>query len=150
GYFSSGWLADRFGAQRVTIVAVGLLVLCQLAFLYPGLPLPLLWVLFALFGYAGSFNVVMLAQVRGLFPVHMSGRAITAVNMFGFAGTALLQWWMGLIINMFAPDAQGHYPVAAYSAAFAFTAVGTALVMAWYMTLPRPRTVSPATQSVAD
>ncbi|HEX5692810.1 MAG TPA: MFS transporter, partial [Roseiflexaceae bacterium] len=103
GYFSSGWLADRFGPQRVTTFAMSLFVLCQLAFLWPGLPVPLLWVLCAVFGYAGSFNVVMLAQVRALFPAQMSGRAITAVNMFGFAGTALLQWWMGLIINMFAP-----------------------------------------------
>jgi len=79
----------------------------------------------------------LLAQVRALFPPHMSGRAITAVNMFGFAGTALLQWWMGLIIGAFAPDAQGHYPAMAYAAAFLFTAVLTALALAWYATLAR-------------
>jgi predicted MFS family arabinose efflux permease len=150
GYFSSGWLADRFGPQRVTTLAVCVFVVCQLAFLLPGLPLALLWALFVLFGYTGSFNVVMLAQVRALFPAQMSGRAITAVNMFGFAGTALLQWWMGLIINLFAPDAQGHYPLAAYASAFAFTAVGTALVLGWYITLRRPRATLPAAQSAAE
>jgi predicted MFS family arabinose efflux permease len=150
GYFSSGWLADRYGAIPVTTVAGFLFIFCQLAFLLPGLPLPLLWLIFALFGYAGSFNVVQLAQARALFPAQISGRAITAVNMFGFAGTALLQWWMGLIINLFAPDAQGHYPVAAYASAFVFTAIGTALVLAWYMTLSRSRTRLPTAQSAAE
>jgi predicted MFS family arabinose efflux permease len=149
GYFGSGWLSDRFGAQRVTAIAVFLFVLCQLAFLLPGLPLPLLWAIFVVFGFTGSFNVVMLAQVRTLFAPHMSGRAITAVNMFGFAGTALLQWWMGLIINSFAPDAQGHYPLAAYTAAFVFTAVGTALALAWYATLAwRRKAISSAHSAV--
>jgi len=150
GYFSSGWLADRFGAQRVTTIGVFFFVLCQLAFVLPGMPLALLWVVFALFGFTSAFNVVLLAQVRALFPPHMSGRAITAVNMFGFAGTALLQWWMGLIINLFAPDAQGHYPLAAYASAFAFTTVGTVLVLGWYITLPRPRAALPAAQSAAE
>jgi len=150
GYFASGWLADRFGAQRVTTLAVFVFVLCQLAFVSPALPLPLLWAIFVVFGFTGSFNVVMLAQVRGLFPPHMSGRAITAVNMFGFAGTALLQWWMGLIINRFAPDAQGHYPPAAYAAAFLFTAVCTALALAWYATLLRRREALPATRSAIE
>jgi MFS family permease len=150
GYFSSGWLSDRFGAQRVITIAACIFVICQLAFLLPGLPLPLLWVVFAVFGYTGSFNVVALAQARRLFPAHISGRAITTVNMFGFAGTALLQWWMGLIINSFAPDAQGHYPPSAYAAAFVFTAVGTALALAWYATLGRRREPLPAAQSAVE
>ena len=42
-----------------------------------------------------------------------------------------------LIIGAFAPDAQGHYPPAAYAAAFLFTCVGTALALTWYATLAR-------------
>jgi predicted MFS family arabinose efflux permease len=139
GYFSSGWLSDRFGTLRVTTIVVAVFFLSQLALALLGarLALPLLGMVFFVFGFTGAFNVVLLAQVRPLFPPHMSGRAITAVNMLGFAGTALLQWWMGLIISAFAPDAQGHYPAAAYTAAFLFTAVGTGLALAWYATLLR-------------
>ena len=139
GYFASGWLSDRFGTLRVTTIVVAVFFLSQLALALLGtrLALPLLGLVFFLFGFAGAFNVVLLAQVRPLFPPHMSGRAITAVNMLGFAGTALLQWWMGLIISAFAPDAQGHYPAVAYTAAFLFTALGTGLALAWYATLLR-------------
>jgi predicted MFS family arabinose efflux permease len=140
GYFTSGWLVDRFGAQRVNATAILIFALSQLVFVLPvHPPLPVLGAIFAVFGFTGAFNVALLAQARALFPPHMSGRAITAANMFGFAGTALIQWWMGLIIGAFAVDAQGHYPPAAYTAAFLFTFVGTVSALAWYATLPRKR-----------
>jgi MFS family permease len=140
GYFASGWLVDRFGTQRVTTIVVLVFALSQLAFVLPlRPPLVVLGAVFAVLGFAGSFNVALLAQVRTLFAPHLSGRAITAANMFGFGGTALIQWWMGLIVGAFAPDAQGHYPAVAYAAAFLFTAVGTGLALAWYATLARKR-----------
>jgi predicted MFS family arabinose efflux permease len=140
GYFASGWLVDRYGALRVNATAVLVFALSQLVFVLPfHPPLILLGALFAVFGFTGAFNVALLAQARALFPPHMSGRAITAANMFGFGGTALIQWWMGLIIGAFAPDAQGHYPPGAYAAAFLFTFVGTVLALLWYATLARKR-----------
>ncbi|HWQ11621.1 MAG TPA: MFS transporter [Roseiflexaceae bacterium] len=134
GYFACGPLADRFGAQRVTVAAVAVFAAAQLVFLLPGWmpPAALIAVVFFGFGFTGAFNLLQLAEIRALFPPHMSGRAATAVNMFGFAGAALLQWWMGLIIGAFPRDTAGHYPPAAYAAAFGFTLVGTALALAWY------------------
>jgi predicted MFS family arabinose efflux permease len=138
GYFASGWLVDRFGAQRVIAIAVLVFTFSQLVFVLPARPpLMLLGAIFVVFGFTGAFNVALLAQARALFPPHMSGRAITAANMFGFGGTALIQWWMGLIIGAFAPDTQGHYPPAAYAAAFLFTCAGTAVALVWYTTLAR-------------
>jgi predicted MFS family arabinose efflux permease len=151
GFFVSGWLVDRFGAQRVITIVVLIFALSQLVFVLPARPpLALLSAIFAVFGFTGAFNVAMLAQVRALFPPHMSGRAITAANMFGFGGTALIQWWMGLIIGVFAPDAQGHYPAAAYAAAFLSTSVGTALALAGYATLARRMEVAAPTTSTMN
>jgi predicted MFS family arabinose efflux permease len=148
GYFASGWLVDRFGAQRVIASAVLVFALSQLVFVLPvHPPLIVLGVVFAVFGFTGAFNVALLAQARALFPPHMSGRAITAANMFGFGGTALIQWWMGLIIGAFVRDPQGHYPPAAYTAAFLFTFVGTASALAWYASSGRRREPAPVTAS---
>ncbi len=116
----------------IAVAAVFFVSLLALALLGLWLPLPLLAVVLFAFGFCGSFNVVLLAQVRLLFPPHMTGRALTAVNMLGFMGTALIQWLMGVIISAFAPDMQGHYPAAAYTAAFLFTAIGTGLALVWY------------------
>jgi apolipoprotein N-acyltransferase len=78
----------------------------------------------------------------------MSGRAATAVNMFGFGGAALIQWWMGLIIGAFAPDAQGHYPALAYTLAFLFMAIGVGLALVWYLPLTQRHSEAAAPATV--
>ncbi len=150
GYCSSGWLAERLGMVPVMVgvAAVFFVSLLALALLGLWLPLPLLALVLFAFGFCGSFNVVLLAQVRLLFPPQMTGRALTAVNMLGFLGTALIQWLMGVIISTFAPDAQGHYPMSAYTAAFLFTATGTGLALMWYATLLRGATPEGKRQEV--
>lgn len=140
GYSVCGWLGERFGLLRAVTGAMLLSLVCHAALIVPGpKPLVLLYAAYIGFGFAGAFNLLLLAQIRAVFPAQMSGRAATAVNMFGFGGTALLQWWMGLIIGAFASDAQGHYPALAYSAAFLFTAIGSGAALLWYVPLARHR-----------
>lgn len=141
GYAVCGWLADRLGIYRVSVASIAIFALCQLPFVFPGfaLPAPLLALDYFALGCAGSFNLVLLAQVRALFPASMAGRATTAVNMFGFLGASILQWLMGLIIGGYARGAAGHYPPAAYAAAFLPTLLGTTLAFLWYLPIGRAR-----------
>jgi MFS family permease len=134
GYFACGSLADRFGLRQVTTTAVAVFVAAQSVFALPGFapPAALIAPVFFAFGFAGAFNLVLLAQVRALFPPSMSGRAATALNLFGFAGSALIQWWMGLIVAAFPPDAAGRSPQIAYATAFGCTALCAALALGWY------------------
>src|SRR6266511_1814661 len=140
GFFICGWLADRYGMQRAISISMAALVLCLVCLMLPArLPPPLLGLIYFALGFSGACNLIELAQIRALFHAHMSGRAVTAVNLFGFTGTALLQWWMGLIIGAFAPDAQGRYPAIAYAAAFGIVAAGATLALAWYLSLGAAR-----------
>ncbi|MBX2998633.1 MAG: MFS transporter [Caldilineaceae bacterium] len=136
GYTLSGWLADRFGLPRVIIASSTLFVVCQLGLAFHP-PLMVVALLYALFGFTGAFNVMLLAQSRLLFPLSMTGKAISAVNLFAIGGTFLLQWWMGLIIGLWPVDAVGHYPPQAYTAALLFTAAGSFLALIWYLPLVR-------------
>jgi predicted MFS family arabinose efflux permease len=135
GYSMSGWLADRFGIARMTVVAGALFAASQLALAAQP---PLIWVtlLYLIFGFTGGYNVMMMAQTRRLFPLNMTGQAVTAANLFAIGGTFLLQWWMGLIIGAF-PATAGHYPPIAYSTALLLTAVGTLATLLWYAPLAR-------------
>ncbi|CAN5512233.1 MFS transporter [soil metagenome] len=139
GFLLSGWLADRFGLTRVVILAMTLFLLTQASFALPGLiPSPaLLGPLYALFGLSGASNVLLLAHTRAIFPATITGRAVTATNLFGIGGSALLQWFMGVLIGLFAPDALGHYPPLAYTAAFGFTATGGLAALLWYLPVQR-------------
>ena len=92
----------------------------------------------------------LVQQARQLFPLYMTGKATTAVNLFAIGGTFLLQWWMGLIINLFPADGVGRYPPQAYTAALMFTGIGTLLALLWYLPLaaaPRPRMARPLAET---
>jgi sugar phosphate permease len=148
GYLTSGYLSDRFGIERMVVIVspAAAMALAVLAWWGAQLPQALVGVLFAIFGYAGAFNLVLLAQIRREFPEQLRGRAATALNMFGFGGAALLQWWMGVIVAFFPRDAAGHYPPSAYTAAFGFVAIGLMLSVLWYLRrAPHATAIPPVT-----
>lgn len=136
GFLASGQLADRFGIALVTVIATIVFALSQFAL---ALQPPLQWVviLYAIFGFTGAFNIMIVTQARQIFPLQITGKAITAINVFAIGGTFLLQWWMGLIIGLFPTVAPGSYPPQAYSAALLLTGVGTSLSLIWYLPMLR-------------
>jgi predicted MFS family arabinose efflux permease len=136
GYVVVGWLADRLGLARVAVGgSLGMLTVQLLLAFYPPSWAAggLLAGIFLLFGFFGSFNVLFFAHVRLAFPLHMTGRAVTAVNLLGMGGSAILQWLLGLVIGIFPPVEGGGYPPEAYSAIMLVTAVlvATALLFYW-------------------
>jgi MFS family permease len=141
GYLVSGALGNRVGIQRMALRGAALFAFVEVGLVAIALGFGghgLLWIAYPAFGFAGGFNILLMAHARTAFPTHMTGRVVTAVNFFGIGGVAVLQWAMGVIINAYGRDAAGHYPPQAYGAAFGSAAVGTILAVVWYATLRRP------------
>jgi len=133
GYLTTGWVADRLGVPNMIVALGGVFLLLEAALAWGGPHIGvgvLAPVLFAL-GYAGSVGVLLLAYPRLVFPVELTGRAITAMNLFGIGGTFLMQWGMGAVIQRF-PRVGGAYPPEAFSAAFGAAAVLGALALATF------------------
>ncbi|MGB1251487.1 MAG: MFS transporter [Candidatus Promineifilaceae bacterium] len=138
GFVSSGWLADQFDITWVVMSATVVFIAVQIGLaLRP--PLSVVRILFFLFGFAGAFNVLVLAHVRRLFPDAITGQAITAINLFGFAGTFLIQWLIGIIIGTFAVSASGAYPPQAYTTVLLATAACNVLALLRYYPLAQPK-----------
>jgi MFS family permease len=138
----SGRLAGHWGVARVIIAAAAIFILSQGALaLIP----PQQWLrpVYFVFGASGVVGVMLLAQTRFIFPPSLSGRGVTAVNVFGLSGTFVLQWVMGVVVGAFPADGQGHYPPQAYSVAFALTALGTLLTLLWYLPMMRTNELHP-------
>lgn len=138
GYLGSGWISERLGLMPTALAAGILFALAQ-----AGLVLMAFWpsagiikLAYAALGLAGGFQTLLLVHARSLFPAGLTGRGLTAVNLFGIGGAAVLQWVMGLAINAFGRDAAGRYPPAAYATAFAITALGSLLAVIWYCLMP--------------
>jgi sugar phosphate permease len=51
------------------------------------------------FGFFGGFLVVSFAQIKELFPISIAGTSIAALNVFPFAGGAILQHVSGLMLT---------------------------------------------------
>ena len=141
GYFTAGFLGARFGLGRVLALAAALFTLTQLGLVFFDAAWPRwsLTALFVTFSTSSAFAVLMFTQVRELFPLHLTGRAVTALNLFGIGGSALLQWGLGLLIEGVAGTGTGPYPPEAYSAAFAFTAALSLAALLFYLPLLRVR-----------
>ena len=51
------------------------------------------------FGFFGGFLVVSFAQIKELFPIAIAGTSTAALNIFPFAGGAILQQVSGLMLT---------------------------------------------------
>lgn len=125
GYFVSGYLVDKLGLLRVVVVSSSAFFLLQLllAFAPQGIALAYLYSLLLLFGFLGSFNIMLFSQVRQLFPEYLSGRALALTNMFGIGAVSIMQWLLGIVIGLFPLTARGSYAPEAFRMVFLVTAV---------------------------
>jgi hypothetical protein len=73
------------------------------------------WCLFAFVGPVSTLSYTILTRRYGRT---LTGRANTALNLLAFLGAFAMQWGIGAIVSLWDPEEGGHYPPAAYSAAF--------------------------------
>lgn len=83
------------------------------------------------------YPVVVVAEARALFPDHLIGRGATTVNLAQVLGSATLPAMVGVAVGVFAADAAGVRPEAAYRAGFGVLATALVLGLAGYRLLPR-------------
>ena len=140
GHMTMGNLASRLeragiAPSYVVGIGVGIAVLVQatLVLSYSGMQ-PLIWLLF---GFLGTAGTVSFALVSRAFPVTMAGRAITALNLMVFLTSFLVQWGMGIVVNLY-PAGRGSFAAEGYALAFGTTAVLQAAALFWFFyRLPR-------------
>jgi MFS family permease len=127
---------DRIFNSRKSVVLFGgsttLVVLLALTMISH----PPLWLAVSLLitmSALASYGTVLLVHVRSHFPDHLAGRGATTGNMAQLAGTAILPYVTGLLLERF-PHSGAGYPPAAYSATFGVLAGALAFGLAVYVT----------------
>jgi len=134
GFFILGAVTERLariGISNLTVAkgALYIYLLTQLLIIL-GVPLPaaLLWCLFGFFGTAGILFYAYLSQC---FPLGLSGRVITGLNVFTFLGAFAAQWGIGAIIGLWPAAQAGHYLPAGYQSALSVSLGIQLLAIAW-------------------
>jgi hypothetical protein len=113
--------------------AVGMLL-----FLLTQLPLAFgwsggVWLVVVGAGLFSNVGAVLYPVLTQRFPVALAGRCSTALNLIAFGGTFLVQYLIGVVIDLFPPLAAGGYAPLAYQTAFAiFVGLGFVSLL-WYL-----------------
>ena len=94
----------------------------------------LLWIAYGAFS---SFGTLVYTQTSAGFPVKLSGRANTTLNLLVFLGAFGLQWGMGLIIDLL--QRHGYGMAIAHRDAFIFLFALQALAYLWFLAGGRSR-----------
>jgi predicted MFS family arabinose efflux permease len=109
GYMAFGRTADvlqRRGQSALPLLLAGVaLSSLSLLLLILGVHSLLLWCVFVA---AGTSVVLGYAILSRRFPKEISGRANTAINLFGFIGMFAGQWGIGLVLDLWPANASGY------------------------------------------
>jgi sugar phosphate permease len=117
-----GWLSDRVVKSRKKLLVAAALTLTALTAVLafaptaPGVP-ALYGLCFLLSLSASAIVVIGFTTAKELFPVHIAGTSVGAINFFPFLGGAVLQPLVGAVLEAAGP-AGGPYSAAAYGRAF--------------------------------
>jgi len=139
-YFLIGFIATELGKRQVPlarIVTTGSAI--YIASLTP-LMLPTgagQWSVLLGIGLLSNVNTLCYPILSRHFPAAMTGRATTALNSFFFVGAFIVQFAIGLVIDLVPATAPGHYPVLAYQLAFAVMIALQFSSWAWCLVTPR-------------
>ena len=135
GFLSLGIIAERvsqlFDFRPITIGVFGmtLFLLAQSAMAYGCISSPLLLVI--LLGFFGTSSILIFAGYAQIFPKNFSGRVSTILNFLIFVSAFILQWGIGVIIEMWPPTGSGYDPES-YQAAIGALVLLQAAGLAWY------------------
>jgi MFS family permease len=88
-----------------------------------------------LVGFLSGFIVLQYADVRASYPVALTGRAMSLLNMAMFLGVALVQWLSGAVASI---ASAGAWHADTYSAALGLIAATLTIGVVAFICLPAP------------
>lgn len=141
GFIVLGSMAARLARAGITVattavVGMTLFMLFQLALLVNGGHF-LTWIWMG-FGFFGTSGIISYAALNNSFPVHLSGRVSTAINLLVFVAAFAGQWCIGWLIDLLSP-VPGQPAASGFNWAFGLLLAVELLCLLWYLFGPGAR-----------
>ncbi|MBP8183556.1 MAG: hypothetical protein KAX88_05610, partial [Rhodoferax sp.] len=125
----SVWLARRGITPAMLLTGgMGLALGAELAIILGLAPPGWLW---PLLGLSFSLGNIAYSQLTASFPVSLSGRVNTALNLLVFVGAFVLQWGIGAMVDAIAST--GMTRADAFRTTFSALLVAQVLAFAWFL-----------------
>jgi sugar phosphate permease len=137
GFILLGSLAGRLSRSGISVLTTSVTGMC----LFMGVQLVVVacgpdgWVMpvWLLFGFLGTSGIIAYAALSQHFPVQLSGRVTTSVNLLVFVTAFIGQWAIGAIIGIWPVGADGSYALAGYRTGFSLMLGLQILSLAWFL-----------------
>ena len=135
GFVVLGTAAERLSRRGISTMAVaamgmGLFMAVMVLIVWgPESGATLIWMLFGFFGTSGILPYAALSQS---FPLHLSGRVNTTLNLLVFLAAFAAQWGIGAIIGIWPATQSGGYAPVGYQAAFGILLAIQLITIFWY------------------
>jgi MFS family permease len=126
-----GTLADRMAARLTAFKAGMALAVGAFFAIAAGAGEGALWIVM-LYGFGACAAALPYAILSQHFPRALTGRVITASNIFMFLASFAFQWGVGLVLRLW-PVLEGRYPAQAYAVAFGILGVLQLAVLLWLL-----------------
>jgi MFS family permease len=135
GAFLFGVAAHRLRRRgvrtEVVLATVGVAFTAALLALALRLPVSS-YVVWAVVASVGAATVLSYSILPEYFPSEIAGQANAALNLFHIGGAFVLQYAIGLIVNVWS-SANAHYPSAAYETAIAIILCLQIAALCWFV-----------------
>ena len=135
GFIVLGTAAERLSRRGISTMAVAAMGMA----LFMGVMVliasgcksgaTLLWMLF---GFLGTSGILPYAALSQSFPLHLSGRVNTALNLLVFLAAFAAQWGIGAIIGNWPITPSGGYAPDGYQAAFGVLLALQLITIFWF------------------
>ena len=136
GFIGLGSIAERLARRGIpvrtsAVTGMGALI-CIQALITFNAPLPPALIL-VFFGFFGTSGILSYTALTLAFPSHLSGRVTTGINLMVFIGAFVLQWAVGVVINLWPQVGPGQYAVEGYRAGFCMVTALQCAGLLWYI-----------------
>jgi MFS family permease len=125
---SAGLARRGISPMRLLTAGMGLALVVELAIILGLAPAPWLW---PMLGLSFSLGNIAYSQLTAAFPVALSGRVNTALNLLVFVGAFVLQWGIGAAVDAFVGN--GMERGGAFRATFVTLLVAQVLAFVWFL-----------------
>lgn len=117
GNFAYGPIDRWVGSRKIPILIgnVGVALLLIAFWVAPPSTFAGAVTLFAMIGFLGASYPIVISHGRSFLPVHLTGRGVTLLNLFGMGGAGVMQFFSGPVQASFA---QSRPVIDAYGALF--------------------------------
>jgi MFS family permease len=135
GFIVLGTSAERLSRRGISTMAVGAMgmgfftAVMVLIVSGPKSGATFMWMLFGFFGTSGILPYAALSQS---FPLHLSGRVNTTLNLLVFLAAFAAQWGIGAIIGIWPTTQSGGYAPVGYQAAFGILLAIQLVTILWF------------------